>query len=219
VVPTVGGVEAVKALQALAWANAVLHAAGLIVAWFAMQPGSVGVPLAERMAYLAGRPAGWSLGWGIWMLCTFLLLAFMTVLRQRLSDSFPNSRGAMALLALLFTAAGMAVDLLCDVIQIQVLPRAAATGPDLFLAFERLAFTGGLTVANGLYTAGVLLMNLRLRGHVGSAALLAGWVTAVAGFALAAAGFVPSTILLQVSTGTTIVAYSLWTVLVARDLR
>lgn len=201
-------------LPALAWANVVLHVAGLIVAWFAMQPGSVVVPLKDRMAYLASQPAGWSLGWGIWMLCTLLLVAFMTVLRQRLSDS-----GAMGQLALLLTATGMAVDLLCDVIQIQVLPAAAGAGPDLFLAFERLAFTGGLTVANGLYTAGVLLMNLRLRGLVGSPALLAGWATAVAGFALAAAGLVPSPILLQISTGTTIVFYSLWTVLAARDLR
>lgn len=205
-------------LPALAWANVVLHVAGLIVAWFAMQPGSAVVPLTERMAYLAGRPAGWSLGWGIWMLCTLLLVGFMTVLRQRLSDLLPI-HGAMAQLALLLTATGMAVDLLCDVIQIRVLPAAAAAGPDLFLAFERLAFTGGLTVANGLYTAGVLLMNLRLRGLVGSPALLAGWATAIAGFALAAAGLVPSPILLQISTGTTIVSYSLWTVLVARDLR
>lgn len=201
-------------LPALAWANVVLHGAGLIVAWFAMQPGSVVVPLAERMAYLAGRPAGWNLGWGIWAFCSLLLVAFMTVLRRRLPDS-----GAVAQLAVVLTAAGMAVDLLCDVIQIQVLPTAAGAGPDLFLVFERLAFTGGLTVANGLYTAGVLLMNLRLRGLVGSPALLAGWATAVAGFALAAAGLVPSTLLIQISTGTTIVSYSLWTVLVARDLR
>jgi hypothetical protein len=205
-------------LPALAWANVVLHVAGLIVAWFAMQPGSMVMPLEERMAYLAGRPMGWSLGWGIWMLCTLLLVAFMTVLRQRLSSLLPHS-GAVAQLALLLSATGMAVDLLCDVIQIQVLPTAAGTGPNLFLAFERLAFTGGLTVANGLYTAGVLLMNLRLRGLVSFPALLAGWATAIAGFALAAAGFVPSATLLQISTGMTIVSYSLWTVLVARDLR
>lgn len=202
-------------LRVLAWANVVLHAAGLIVAWFAMQPGSMVVPLEERMTYLAGRPVGWSLGWGIWMVCCLLLVAFMTVLRQRLS-TVPSS---IPQLALLLTAAGMAVDLFCDVIQIQVLPRAASTGSDLFLTFEQLAFTGGMTVANGLYTTGILLMNVRLRGLVKPSALLAGWATAVAGFALAAAGFVPSLILLQISTGTTIVFYSLWTVLVARDLR
>lgn len=174
------------------------------------------MPLAERMAYLASRPAGWSWGWGIWMLCTLLLVSFMAALRRQLPGS------AAAHLALVLTAAGMAIDLLCDVIQIQVLPTAAGTGPshpDLFLAFERLAFTGGLTVANGLYTAGVLLMNVCLRGLVRSPARIAGWVAVLAGFALAAAGFVPSPLLLQISTGTTIVFYSLWTVLVARDLR
>lgn len=205
-----------RILPALAWANVALHVLGLIVAWFALQPGSVVRPLAERMAYLAGRPAGWSWGWGIWMLCALLLVSFMAVLRRQLSGS------AAAHLALALTAAGMAADLLCDVIQIRVLPAAAGAGPsrpDLFLAFERLACTGGLTVANGLYTAGVLMMNVRLRRLVGAPALLAGWATVVAGSALAAAGFVPSPLLLQISTGATIVSYSLWTVLVARDLR
>lgn len=202
-------------LAALAWANVALHAAGLLVAWFAMQPGSVVVPVSERMAYLATRPAGWSVGWGIWMLCTLLLIAFLAVLRQRL----PAGPSVLPGLALLLTATGMAVDLLCDVIQIQVLPGLAGGSPDLFLAFERLAFTGGMTVANGLYTMGVLLMNVRLRGLVSSPALLAGWATAAAGFALAVAGFAPSAELLQVSTGTTIVTYSLWAVLVARDLQ
>jgi hypothetical protein len=46
-----------------------------------------------------------------------------------------------------------------------------------------------------------------------------GWVAVVSGFALAVAGLVPSPFLLQVATGLTIGAYSLWTVLVARDLQ
>jgi hypothetical protein len=113
----------------------------------------------------------------------------------------------------------MAVDLLCDALQVQVLPLAAASQPAVFLPFERLASIGGLTVANGLYTLGVLFMNLCLRGVAGAQTRLAGWVSVVSGFALAAAGFVSSPVLLQAATGLTIGAYSLWTVLVARDLR
>jgi hypothetical protein len=124
-----------------------------------------------------------------------------------------------AQLALLLTMAGMVADLLCDVLQMQVLPLAARAGPAVFLSFEQLAFTGGLTVANGLYTLGVLLMNVCLRGAVGPVARLAGWATAVSGFALATVGIVPSTVLLQGATGATIGFYSLWVVLVARDLR
>jgi len=206
-----------RTLQALAWTNVALHVLGLIVAWFGLQPGSVVAPLAQRMAYLADRPAAWNWGWGIWMACTLLLVSFLAVLWRVL----PGNPVA-AQLALILTAAGMAADLLCDVIQIQVLPLAAGTGPSqpaLFLAFERLAFTGGVTVANGLYTAGFLLMNVCLRGLVGAPARLAGWATVVAGGALAATGFIPSPLLLQGATGATIGFYSLWTVLVSRDLR
>jgi hypothetical protein len=205
------------ALLTLAWTNVALHAAGLALAWCGLRPGSAVVPLAERMAYLASRPSAWTWGWGIWMLCALVLVAFMAVLRRRL----PGDPIA-AQLALVFTAAGMAVDLLCDATQIQILPLAASAGParpDVFLAFERLASTGGLTAANGLYTLGVLLMNLSLRGVAGTPARLAGWVSVVAGFALAAAGLIPLPLLLQTATGLTIGSYCLWTVLVARDLR
>ena len=208
--------EPARALRALAWGNVILHGVGLAFAWFAMRPGSALVPLPERMAYLAGAPSGWAWGWGVWMLCTLLLIAFMAVLRGRLPES-----SALARIALLTTAAGMAVDLLCDVVQIQVLPLIAAAGPaetTLFLAVERLAFTGGATAANGLYTTGVLLMTLALHDRVSPLARLAGWVTVAAGYAMALAGLLPSPEMLAISTGPTIGFYSLWTVLVARDL-
>jgi hypothetical protein len=202
-----------RLLPTLAWGNVVLHGLGLALAWFGMRPGSVVVPLAERMAWLAGRPPGWTWGWGVFMLCTLLLVAYMAALRSRIPG-----QPVAALLAVVFTAAGIAVDLLCDVLQIQVLPLAAQGDPDLFLAFERLAFTGGATVANGLYTTGVLLMTFCLRGLAGTPARLAGWATAVSGYAMVVAGLLPSPELLLITTGPTLGFYSLWTVLVARDL-
>jgi hypothetical protein len=204
-------------LPALAWLNVALHALGLTMAWIGLRPGSTVVPLSERMAYLARQPPAWAWGWGVWMLCALVLVAYMAVLRRALPGN-----PVLADLALVFTAAGMAVDLLCDVTQIQILPLAAQSGPSqpaVFLAFERLVFTGGVTVANGLYIAGLLLMNLCLRSMARMPTLLVGWISVVSGFALAAAGFVPSTLLLQAATGLTIGAYSVWTVLVARDLR
>ncbi|HSF43895.1 MAG TPA: hypothetical protein VLT87_29155 [Thermoanaerobaculia bacterium] len=203
-------------LRALAWGNVALHGAGLVLAWFALRPGSALSPLPERMAYLAGSPPGWAWGWGVWMLCALVLVAFMAVLRGTLPEG-----STLARLALLTTAAGMAVDLLCDVVQIQVLPLIAAAGPaeaTLFLAAERLAFTGGATAANGLYTTGVLLMTLGLRERISPLARLAGWGTVAAGYAMALSGLLPSPELLAASTGPTIGFYSLWTVLVARDL-
>ena len=180
-----------------------------------MRPGSPLVPLTERMAYLAGRPAGWTWGWGTWMACALLLVAYMIVLRAQIPG-----RSVLASLAVLLTAAGMLVDLLCDLVQIVFLPRAAGS-PEIgvFLYLERLAFTGGATVANGLYTTGVLLMTLCLRRRVGAPALWAGFGTAIAGYAMALAGLLPSPRLLEAATGPTILLYSVWTVLVARDLR
>lgn len=206
-----------RRLEILAWANVGLHILGLAVAWVGMRPGSVLMPLEERTAYLAGDPPAWAWGWGIWMACTLLLVAYLAALRRLIPD-----RPVAAEIALLFAAAGMAADLLCDVVQIRVLPLVAAAGPEqrtLFLAVERLAFTGGATVANGLYTAAVLLMTLSLRGQVRPLARLAGWATFVAGSAMVVSGLLPSPELLQASTGPTIGFYSLWTVLVARDLR
>jgi hypothetical protein len=204
-----------RALPALAWANVAFHGVGIAVAWFGMRPGSIAAPLAERMAYLAGRPAGWIGGWGIWMICTLLLVSFMTVLRSRLPTSSPAAD-----LALAFTAAGMAVDLLCDVIQMQALPMAAAGAGQvgLFLALERIAFTGGATVANGLYTAGIVLMTVCLRPIASRPARLAGWATGISGSVMVLSGLILSPTLLVASTGPTIGFYSLWTVLVARDL-
>ncbi len=178
-----------------------------------MRPGSVAAPVAERLAYLAGRPAGWTWGWGVWMICSLLLVSFMVVLRRRLPAS------PVADLALVLTAAGMGVDLLCDGIQIQALPLAAA-GSDhtLFFALERLAFTGGAAIANGLYTAGVVLMTLCLRTSRRATRFL-GWSTGIAGAAMVVSGFILSPALFQASTGPTILFYCLWTLSVAKDLR
>lgn len=205
----------VRALWGLAWANVLLHAAGLVLAWIGMRPGSPLVPIAERMAYLAGWPAGWTWGWATWMACALLLVAYMVVLRAQIPG-----RSVIASLAVLLTAAGMPVDLLCDLVQIVYLPRAAGS-PEVgvFLYLEGLAFTGGATVANGLYTTGILLMTRCLRGRVGAPALWAGFGTAIAGYAMVLAGLLQSPRLLEAATGPTILLYSLWTVLVARDLR
>jgi hypothetical protein len=202
-----------RALPALAWANVALHGVGVAVAWYGMRPGSVAAPLAERTAYLASRPAGWTGGWGIWMICAVLLVSFMAVLRSRLPVPSPAAD-----LALAFTAAGMGVDLLCDVIQMQALPLAAAGPAPQLLLLERIAFTGGATAANGLYTAGVVLMTLCLR-PAGVATRLAGWATGVSGAVMVLSGLILSPVLLVASTGPTLGFYCLWTVLVARDLR
>ena len=142
------------------------------------------------------------------MLCSLLLLGYVAALRSR-RPSFAAD------LALTLTAVGVGVDLLCDAIQMRGLPLATSSEP-LFLSLEAIVFTGGATVANGLYTVAVLILTLRLR--IGPGARLAGFATAVAGTAMAIAGLIPSPRLLELATGPTIGFYSLWTILTARSL-
>jgi len=205
----VPGIQA-SLLTRLAWGNVFLHVVGLAVSWFWLRPGSLLVPLAERTSYLASQGAVWGLGWGVWAACAVALVAFNAALVEPLGE-----RPFLPRLALVLSVGGMAVDLVCDAVQIWLLP--GLEGP-LFLSFERLAFAGGSTVANGLYTASVALLSVRLSGQVPGRTLAAGWVTVAAGTAMAVSGILDSPQLLQVATGPTIVGYCLWVALVAGDL-
>ena len=200
----------------LAWLNVVLHGLGLVFAAVALGPGSPLAPAAERTAYLAARPWGWSLGWTTWMLCALALVAFLAALVPHLE---PAKREAAALTVVL-SAAGAAVDLLCDTLFIVLLPVLARDGPTpLFLAFERALGAGGAVVANGLYSLSVLLaVWCSPRGAAWRWARVFGIVTGLAGLSLVAAGFTGVPWHLVATTPLTIVAFMCWTLAVARTL-
>lgn len=203
-----------RLLQASAASNIALHVVGLGLAATAIAPGSPLVPLEARLAYLATRPFGWSLGWAVWMLCALAMVWFLAVLRPYASA--PAATPAVAL-----AAAGAAVDLLCDLLQMLALPRLAAAGPAsaaLFLAAERAAAVGGLIVANGLYSAAIVLMALSLRRRLSALALGLGVATFVAGMLMVAAGLTVDSRLLPAATGATFAAFLAWVVVVTRGL-
>ena len=64
------------AVRALAWTNVATHLAALALTALAIRPGTPAVPPAERAAYLASHPLGWTLGWVAWMACALALVAF-----------------------------------------------------------------------------------------------------------------------------------------------
>jgi hypothetical protein len=199
--------------------NVVVHAAALIFAVIGLRPGSPLVELEQRMAYLSSYPLGWSLGWGSWMLCTIALVAFFAVLARHLPEH-PD----LARLAVVLAVAGGAIDWLCDVVYIVVLPMIASWGPSaemIFVTWERTAVAGGLIVANGLYTLGTLLLNQCLRGRPGVApmAVEAGYGVVVFGILLVVAGFTPVPWLAEWATGPTIGLFCVWTLLAAHSLR
>ena len=205
-----------RLLTLTAWASVVLHVAGLALAVVGMRPGTPLVPPAERIAYLAGRPLGWSLGWAAWMLCALALVAFLTVLARVVPQS-----SALLGTAVTLSAAGAAIDLLCDTLYITVLPGLAAGGPTpLFFAFERALGAGGVVVANGLYSVAILLASVGLRGAPTVPPLVRGlgYATFAGGMLMVAAGFTGDPRQLEISTGLTILPFLAWTLGVARSL-
>ena len=206
-----------RPLTLAAWTNVGLHLMGLALAIVALRPGTPLVPAAERVAYLAQRPLGWSLGWAAWMLCALVLVAFLAVLAHVVPEA-----GAVLGPALMLASAGAAVDLVCDTLYITVLPGLAADGATaLFFTVERALGAGGVVVANGLYTVATLLATLGLRSRPAVPALVLwlGYATFAGGMLMVAAGFTGDPQHLPLATGVTIVPYMAWTVAVARSLR
>jgi len=207
------GNDPIRVLSVLAWLNVAFHAAGLVLAVVALRAGTALVPLSERMSFLAGKPLLWRLGWGVWMICALLLVAYLAAAERLL-------RSLTARVAVTFAAAGMGVDLLCEIINLSVLPEVASSGTtELFLAFERMAFAGGATVANGLYTTAVLLLTRALGARASALTRASGYGAVIAGYLMAVAGILPSPVLVQYATGATIGLFCLWVLVVVTDLR
>ena len=194
-----------------------LHLGGLALAVAALRPGTPLVPPAERVAYLAERPLGWTLGWAAWMLCALALVAFLAVLAHVVPEASTVLRTAVML-----ASAGAAVDLVCDTLYLTVLPGLATEGPTpLFLTVERALGAGGVVVANGLYTIATLLaaLGLRARPEMPPVVTWLGYATFAGGMLMVAAGFTGDPRHLELATGAAILPYMAWTLGVARALR
>ena len=197
-----------RALVVTAAANVVLHVAGLVLALVGMRRGSPLFPLDERLAYLASHPPLWSWGWGVWMACALALVAFLAALHPY------ASRPALSSLAVTLASVGMAVDLVCDVGQIVVLPDLAGWRPPqpaAFVSWERWLGATGAIVANGLYSVAVVLMSFALRARLPRSVWALGLVTAAAGTLMVVAGFTGDCRQLEMAVGPTIVSFLLWT--------
>ena len=207
------GEEAARAqrVNVLAIVTVALHALGLALAAIGMRPGTDLVPHAERMAYLASAPLGWSLGWGVWMLCAFSLVAFLFFVARATGDP-PLQR-----LAMMLAVAGLGADLICDTIHIRVTPAlAAANDPRLLIALDALATTVGAVVANGLYSIAILLVSACLWRRGATLVMQLGLAVFAFGMLMVVAGFdaVPSH--LELATGPAIALFSAWALAVAR---
>lgn len=209
--PATDDPRALRALRRAAWVNLVLHAAGLLLAAAAMEPGTPAAPLTGRIAYLAARPAGWTAGWLVWMACALALVAFMVLLAR--AHPSPLTRAAARL-----ACAGAVVDIACDAAYIGLLPARAAGEVPRFLAFERHLGLASLTGANGLYSLAVLVATLGLPAGAKASRGL-GVLTFAAGLALAAAGLTGDPRHVMAGTALTIPSFLAWTLAVSSPSR
>jgi hypothetical protein len=189
-------------LRTAAWINVGLHVAGLALAAVTMKPGTPAASLLERIRYLAARPAGWTAGWLVWILCALALVAFMRLLARAHPSPF-------AVAAATFAVLGAVVDVTCDLAYILVLPARAAGDVSNFLVFERRLAAASLTGANGLYSLAVLVATLGLPASAGLTRGL-GVLTFLAGLVLAGAGLTGDPRHVMVGTALTIPLFLAW---------
>lgn len=208
-----------RQVRAAAWLAAGLNAAGLCFAVAGMRPGAPGAPLEARLQFLAAAPLGWTLGWGVWMLAALAVVVFFTHLARAV-------RGQAGLLGLALVAMGAAVDLLCDVVQLTVIPQVAAAaltdpgGRALFLALDRGLWAGGVVVACGLYCLGVAVVTQGLaRDDLAPKPLRAASLCTLLGGAVwIAAELLLARAVLPAATAVTVGAFMVWALLVPRAL-
>jgi hypothetical protein len=189
-------------LRTAAWINVGLHVAGLVFAAATLKPGTPAAPLMERIQYLAARPAGWTAGWLVWILCALALVAFMLLLARVHSAPLTTAAAMLA-------GAGALVDVVCDLAYIVILPARAAGDVSSFLVFERRLGTASLTGANGLYSLSVLVATLALPAGARLTRGL-GLLTFVAGLLLAGAGLTGDPRHVMVGTALTIPLFLAW---------
>jgi hypothetical protein len=190
------------ALRTAAWVNVGLHVFGLALAAATMRPGTPAAPLLERLRYLAARPAGWTAGWLVWILCALALVAFMVLLARAHPSPFATAAATLAIL-------GAVIDVTCDLTYVLVLPARAAGDVARFLVFESHLGTASLTGANGLYSLAVLGATLGLPARAALSRGL-GLLTFVAGLVLAGAGLTGDPRHVMVGTALTIPLFLGW---------
>jgi hypothetical protein len=99
------------------WVCFAANTAAALALWLFLRGGTEAVPgLATRVAYIAGHPAEWRVGWGIWMLAGLSLVAFYAWWGAWL----PSSR--LAISAFLVAAVGLGCDLFAESLFIGWLP-------------------------------------------------------------------------------------------------
>lgn len=201
-------------LRRAALAAAALNALGLVCAVALMRPGAPMLPLDARRAWLAADPPGWTVGWSVWLLAALALVTLFA----HLVAALPRGHGP---LALALVSIGAAVDVTCDVLQMIVIPiAAAAPDPTTFVALDRALWAGGVILGSGLYCVAVAVAThgLARRGRASRALVAACVACGLGGLVWVVAELAHARAVLEPITGLTVGAFVVWALRLARDL-
>jgi hypothetical protein len=150
-----------------------IAAAAVTLAW--IRGGSEAEPDSiARASYIADHATTWRLAWFVWMIAAISLIGFYSWWAAK------SARPRLALTALFFGFAGIAVDFFADALFIGWIPESYAT-------YAQFTTTMSEVVANGLYSvAGIILMFASPPMRPWFRAW--GWTVWMAGIALSIAG-------------------------------
>jgi hypothetical protein len=170
----------------------------------ALRHGTELVPLAERIAYVAGHPFAWRAGWILWMGAAITLLGFYAWWGCRVA-------AGPAVLALLVAATGACCDLLAESLYVGWLP-------DDFGRIQRAGtfLTGGM--ANDLYTLAGIVLTLATPGLRGGLRLWA-WLAWGFGILLSVFAFAGSAMGSAVTATALFLLFCPWVVVAGKALR
>lgn len=193
----------------VAWFAAASHLAAAAAMLVLLRPGLPGNPAEARIAFMNAHPWSWMGGWVLWHVAAISLVSLYIVLAMRF-------RGVVALTAVPVSAAGLAIDFICEAKYIGVLPQLR--GDDFARLDREIEVLIGYA-ANGLYTvAFALLVIAGWRVLPKSALALSGPVVG-GGVALALASLRGNARLETITSAILFLSLIVWIAIVARWLR
>src|SRR5262245_10893019 len=189
-------------LRWAAWLALAVHLpAGLAMAAVLRRGLETNPDLADRLRFLAEQTPWWWAAWLTWNAAALSILYFYAAFAEA-HGSGGKAPGHLLRFAALLGAAGVALDLGAEAIEMGVLPELArqalaepADGPaaSLFLALHRVAGMLAGYLANGLYTLAAVVLSWSTRRAYARRVRLAGLAVGASGLFLSGAALVNST--------------------------
>ena len=202
---------------------AVVHIVALIALPLVLSGGiEVEPDVRRRAVYLVASVVAWRVGWGAWMASAMSLVGFCVWWGAKLTSP------RLATAAVLAASVGMACDLVGESLFVVWLPdlaaRVLATSEKYspieqqFLTVQQLGTYLTAVCANGLYTAGGILLTIATRS-LPTRMLAIAWGIWIVGAGMSISGIAGYTTCLVASSAMLFPLFVVWCVILGRRLK